>query len=45
MRGEMYDEKWRFRLVNRSQQTQNVDDTKPVGTYGNNADENFNNPR
>ena len=45
VRGEMYDEKWRFRLVNRSQQTQNVDDTKPVGTYGNNADENFNNPR
>ncbi len=45
VRGEINDEKWRFKLVNRSQQTQNVDDTKPMNTYGNNADENFNNPR
>jgi GWxTD domain-containing protein len=45
LRGEVYDEKWRFRLVNRSQQTQNVDDVNPMKTYGNNIDENFNNPR
>lgn len=45
LRGEIYDEKWRFRLVNRSQQTQNVDDVNPVKTYGTNIDENFNNPR
>ena len=45
VRGEIYDERWRFKLVNRSQQSQNIDDTKPVNTYGTNVDENFNNPR
>lgn len=45
VRGEIYDERWRFKLVNRSQQSQNLDDTKPVNTYGTNVDENFNNPR
>lgn len=45
VRGEIYDERWRFRLVNRSQQSSNIDDTKPTGTYGNNIDFNFNNPR
>jgi GWxTD domain-containing protein len=45
LRGEIYDEKWRFRLVSRSQQNQNVDDTKPASTYGSNMDDNFNNPR
>lgn len=45
VRGEIYDERWRFKLVNRSQQSQNIDDTKPASTYGTNVDENFNNPR
>lgn len=45
VRGELYDERWRFKLVNRSQQSQNIDDTKPQSTYGTNIDENFNNPR
>ena len=45
VRGELYDEKWKFKLLNRSQQTQNVDDVNPVKTYGSNIDENFNNPR
>jgi len=45
MRGELNDEKWRYRLVTRSQQNQNVDDTNPMKTYGNNVDENFLNPR
>lgn len=45
VKGELYDERWRFRLVNRSQQSSNIDDTKPTGTFGNNIDDNFNNPR
>lgn len=45
VRGELYDERWRFKLVNRSQQSINIDDTKPGNTYGNNIDENFNDPR
>ena len=45
VRGEMYDERWKYKLVNRSQQSGNVDDTKPKQTYGNNIDDNFNNPR
>lgn len=45
VRGEIYDERWRFKLVNRSQQSQNLDDTKPTKTYGTNVDDNFNNPR
>lgn len=44
-KGERYDDKWQYRLVNRSQQTQNIDDQKPVDTYGNNVDDIFNNPR
>ncbi len=45
VRGEMYDERWKYKLVNRSQQSGNVDDTKPKQTYGSNIDDNFNNPR
>ncbi len=45
VRGEMYDERWKFRLVERTQQSQNIDDTKPAATYGNNIDDNYNNPR
>lgn len=45
VRGEIYNERWRFKLVKRSQQSQNMDDTKPTNTYGNNIDDNFNNPR
>lgn len=45
VRGEVYDERWQLRLVNRSQQKPNLDETKPNKYYGNNIDENFNNPR
>ena len=45
VRGEVYDERWRFRLTTRSQQSSNIDDTQPGKTYGGNVDENFNNPR
>lgn len=45
VKGEIYDERWRFRLVNRTQQSTNVDETKPGGTYGNHMDDNFNSPR
>ncbi|MDF2449806.1 MAG: hypothetical protein K0R26_2310 [Bacteroidota bacterium] len=45
VRGEIYDERWRFKLSNRSQQSSNIDDTHPVKTYGSNIEENFNNPR
>lgn len=45
VRGEVYDERWRFKLSNRTQQSSNIDDTKPVKTYGSNVEDNFNNPR
>lgn len=45
VKGELYNEKWRFRLVQRSQQTINVDATNPTKTYGSNMDANFDNPR
>lgn len=45
VRGEMYDERWKFKLVKRSQQSNNLDDTNPAKTYGTNIDDNFNNPR
>jgi len=45
MRGEVYDERWKLRLVNRSQQNINLDETKPKSYYGNNVDDNYNNPR
>jgi GWxTD domain-containing protein len=45
VKGEIYDERWRFRLMNRTQQTINLDETKPNNTYGNNVEDNFNNPR
>ena len=45
VRGEIYDERWKFRLLNRTQQTNNLDKTNPNRTYGNNIDDNFNNPR
>lgn len=45
VKGEVYDERWKLRLVSRSQQNTNLDATKPNSYYGNNIDENFNNPR
>jgi GWxTD domain-containing protein len=45
VKGEVYDERWKLRLVSRSQQNTNLDVTKPNSYYGNNIDENFNNPR
>lgn len=45
VKGEFYDERWRFKLVNRSQQSGDIDETKPTKTYGSNIDENFNTPR
>ena len=45
MRGEIYDERWRFRLVNRVQRSADIDETRPGGSYGTNIDENYNNPR
>lgn len=45
VRGEMYDERWKFKLLKRSQQSNNLDDTNPGKTYGTNIDDNFNNPR
>jgi len=45
VKGEFYDERWKFRLVNRSQQSGNIDNTQPTKTYGSNIDENFNTPR
>lgn len=45
VKGELYDERWKFKLVKRLQQSGNLDDTNPSKTYGSNIDENFNNPR
>ncbi len=45
VKGEIYNEKWRFKLVQRSQQTIDVDATNPTKTYGSNIDQNFDNPR
>ena len=45
VRGEVYDERWQLRLVDRSQQKLDFDQTKPEKYYGNNIDENFSNPR
>ena len=45
VRGELYDEKWQYRLVNRTQVDSDVDQNKPQKTYGNNFDEIYNNPR
>ena len=45
VKGEIYDERWRFKLVNRMQQSVNLDETKPNKTYGSSVDENFNSPR
>jgi GWxTD domain-containing protein len=45
VKGEMYDERWKFKLTRRSQQSGNLDDTNPSKTYGSSIDENFNNPR
>jgi GWxTD domain-containing protein len=44
VKGEVYDERWKYRLVNRTQQG-NMEETSPGKTYGSNIDENFNNPR
>lgn len=45
VRGEIYDEKWQFRLVNRTQMNTDIDENKPVKTYGNDFDNIYNNPR
>jgi hypothetical protein len=45
MKGEMYDERWKLRLFKRTQQKNNLDETEPSKNYGNNVNENFNNPR
>lgn len=45
VRGEIYDDRWKMKLVNRSQQSINLDDTSPKSNYGNHVDDNFNNPR
>lgn len=45
VRGEIYDERWRLRLVNRLQQSTNLDETQPNRNYGTNINDNFNNPR
>ncbi len=45
VKGEMYDERWKYKLMRRSEQSNNLDDTKPTNSYGNNVEDNFNNPR
>lgn len=45
VKGEVYNERWRFKLTNRTQQSSNTDATNPGKTYGSNVDDNFNNPR
>lgn len=45
VKGEIYDERWRFKIMNRTQQSIDLDQTKPNNTYGNNIEDNFNNPR
>lgn len=45
VRGEIKNDRWRFKLVKRSQQSGNFDVTDPAKTYGTNIDDNFNNPR
>ncbi|MBI3520084.1 MAG: GWxTD domain-containing protein [Bacteroidetes bacterium] len=45
VKGEIYDERWRFRLMNRTQQSSNLDATQPNSTFGNHVDDNFNSPR
>ena len=43
--GEINDERWRFKLMNRTQQSSDLDQTKTNSHYGNNLEDNFNNPR
>ncbi len=45
VRGELKDDRWKFKIVKRSQQSGNFDNTEPGKTYGSNIDDNFNNPR
>ncbi len=45
VKGELYDEKWQYRLVSRTQMNTDIDNDKPVKTYGNNFDDLYNNPR
>lgn len=50
VKGEIYDDKWKFKIVNRiqSQKQKNVnglDETEIDKSFGNSIDENFNNPR
>lgn len=45
-RGEIYDANWQMRLQKRTIQSNNTDLTKPgVGNFGNNVEDNFNNPK
>ncbi len=45
LRGEIKDDRWKYKLVKRSQSSGNFDDTDPAKTYGSNMEDNFNNPR
>lgn len=45
MRGEVYDERWKLRLMNRTQQTIDMDQTEHRENLGNSINENFNTPR
>lgn len=45
VKGEVYDERWKYKLINRTQQSTNLDDTTPGKTFGNNINDDFNNPR
>lgn len=45
LRGEIKDDRWKLKLVKRSQQSNNFDNTEPFKTIGSNIDDNINNPR
>ncbi|MBC7696213.1 MAG: GWxTD domain-containing protein [Burkholderiales bacterium] len=45
VRGELYDERWKLRLVKRTEQEPNLDKTEHKEYFGNSINENFNTPR
>lgn len=45
VKGEIYDERWKLRLVNRTEQQLNLDKTEHKENFGNSINENFNTPR
>lgn len=45
VRGELYDERWKLRLVKRTEQQPNIDKTEHKENFGNSINENFNTPR